>query len=320
MSKLVWDNTGERIYETGVQNGVLYPRNAAGLYPNGVSWNGLISVTESPTGAESNKVYADNITYLNLISAEEFGATIEAYTYPDEFAACDGSGELSTGVFVGQQTRKVFGLAYKSFVGNDVAGNDFGYKLHLIYGGNASPSEKAYATINDTPEAITFSWEVTTTPVEVTGFKPTASITIDSTKVDAAKLTVLETILFGSANADARLPLPDEVAGIFAAAPPAALALVSIVPDDDDIDVAVGTTIVLTFNNKISTEVISVTSDIGTIVAGTKAWDTAGKVLTFTPSSALENSTVYLVAVAGVVDIYGQSLATAIKNFTTVAG
>ena len=320
MSKLVWDNTGERIYETGVQNGVLYPRNAAGLYPKGVSWNGLISVTESPTGAESNKVYADNITYLNLISAEEFGATIEAYTYPDEFAAYDGSEELSTGVFVGQQTRKVFGLAYKSFVGNDVAGNDFGYKLHLIYGGNASPSEKAYATINDTPEAITFSWEVTTTPVEVTDFKPTASITIDSTKVDAAKLTVLETILFGSANADARLPLPDEVAGIFAAAPPAALALVSIVPDDDDIDVAVGTTIVLTFNNKISTEVISVTSDIGTIVAGTKAWDTAGKVLTFTPSSALENSTVYLVAVAGVVDIYGQSLATAIKNFTTVAG
>lgn len=320
MSRLVWDNTGERFYETGVQNGVLYPRSVTGLYPKGVAWNGLISVTESPTGAESNKVYADNITYLNLISAEEFGATIEAYTYPDEFAACDGSGELATGVFVGQQTRKVFGLAYKSFVGNDVAGNDFGYKLHLIYGGNASPSEKAYATINDTPEAITFSWEVTTTPVEVTGFKPTASITIDSTKVDAAKLTVLETILFGSANADARLPLPDEVAGIFAAAPPAALALVSIAPDDDDIDVAVGTTIVLTFNNKISTEAISVTSDTGTIVAGTKAWDTAGKVLTFTPSSALENSTVYLVAVAGVVDIYGQSLATAIKNFTTVAG
>lgn len=318
MSRLVWDNTGERFYETGVQNGVLYPRSVAGLYPKGVAWNGLISVTESPTGAESNKVYADNITYLNLISAEEFGATIEAYTYPDEFAACDGSGELATGVFVGQQTRKVFGLAYKSFVGNDVAGNDFGYKLHLIYGGNASPSEKAYATINDTPEAITFSWEVTTTPVEVTGFKPTASITIDSTKVDAAKLTVLETILFGSANADARLPLPDEVATIFAAAPPAALALVSIAPDDDDIDVAVGTTIVLTFNNKIATEAISVSSDIGTIVAGTKAWDTAGKVLTFTPSSALENGTVYLVAVAGVVDIYGQSLATAIKNFSTV--
>lgn len=216
MSKLVWDNTGERLYETGVQNGVLYPRNVSGLYPKGVAWNGLISVTESPTGAESNKVYADNITYLNLISAEEFGATIEAYTYPDEFAACDGSGELAVGVFVGQQTRKVFGLAYKSFVGNDVAGNDFGYKLHLIYGGNASPSEKAYATINDTPEAITFSWEVTTTPVEVTGFKPTASLTIDSTKVDTAKLTALETILFGSANADARLPLPDEVADIFA--------------------------------------------------------------------------------------------------------
>lgn len=320
MSKLVWDNTGERLYETGVQNGVLYPRNVSGLYPKGVAWNGLISVTESPTGAESNKVYADNITYLNLISAEEFGATIEAYTYPDEFAACDGSGELAVGVFVGQQTRQVFGLVYKSFIGNDVAGNDLGYKLHMIFGGNASPSEKAYATINDTPEAITFSWEVTTTPIEVTGFKPTASLTIDSTKVDPTKLAALETILFGSANADARLPLPDEVAAIFAAAPPAALALVSIVPDDDDTDVAVGTTIVLTFNNKIASEAISVTSDIGTIVAGTKAWDTAGKVLTFTPTSALENDTVYLVSVAGVADIYGQSLATAIKNFTTVLG
>ena len=318
MSKLVWDNTGERIYETGVQNGVLYPRNAAGLYPKGVSWNGLISVTESPTGAESNKVYADNITYLNLISAEEFGATIEAYTYPDEFAACDGSGELATGVFVGQQTRKVFGLAYKSFVGNDVAGNDFGYKLHLIYGGNASPSEKAYATINDTPEAITFSWEVTTTPVEVTDFKPTASITIDSTKVDAAKLTVLETILFGSANADARLPLPDEVAGIFAAAPPAALALVSIVPDDDDIDVAVGTTIVLTFNNKIDSETITVASEGGDLVAGSKSWNATGKILTFTPTASLTNATMYIVTIAGVADIYGQSMATVVKNFMTV--
>lgn len=318
MSKLVWDKTGEKLYETGVQNGVLYPRNASGLYPKGVAWNGLVSVTESPTGAESNKIYADNITYLNLISAEEFGATIEAYTYPDEFASCDGSSELAVGVFVGQQTRQVFGLAYKSFVGNDVGGNDFGYKLHLIYGGNASPSEKAYATINDTPEAITFSWEITTTPVEVTGFKPTASLTIDSTKVDSTKLAALETILFGSANADARLPFPDEVAALFAAPAPAALALVSIVPDDDETDVAVGTTIVLTFNNKIAAEAISVTSDTGAIVAGSKVWNTAGTVLTFTPASALENDAVYLVAIAGVADIYSQSLTTAIKNFTTV--
>lgn len=318
MSKLVWDNTGERLYETGVQNGVLYPRNAAGLYPKGVAWNGLISVTESPTGAESNKVYADNITYLNLISAEDFGATTEAYTYPDEFAACDGSGELAAGVFVGQQTRKVFGLAYKSFVGNDVAGNDFGYKLHLIYGGNASPSEKAYATINDTPEAITFSWEVTTTPVEVTGFKPTASLTIDSTKVDTAKLTALETILFGSANADARLPLPDEVADIFAADAPSALALSSIVPEDDDTDIAIDSTIVLTFNNKIDSETITVASEGGDLVAGSKSWNATGKILTFTPTASLTNATMYIVTIAGVADIYGQSMATVVKNFMTV--
>jgi hypothetical protein len=318
MSKLVWDNTGERLYETGVQNGVLYPRNVSGLYPKGVAWNGLISVTESPTGAESNKVYADNITYLNLISAEEFGATIEAYTYPDEFAACDGSGELAVGVFVGQQTRNVFGLAYKSFVGNDVAGNDFGYKLHLIYGGNASPSEKAYATINDTPEAITFSWEVTTTPVEVTGFKPTASLTIDSTKVDTAKLAALETILFGSANADARLPLPDEVADIFAADAPSALALSSIVPDDDETDVAIDSTIVLTFNNKIDSETITVASEGGDLVAGSKSWNATGKILTFTPTASLTNATMYIVTIAGVADIYGQSMATVVKNFMTV--
>ena len=318
MSKLVWDNTGERLYETGVQNGVLYPRNASGLYPKGVAWNGLISVTENPTGAESNKVYADNITYLNLISAEEFGATIEAYTYPDEFAACDGSGELATGVFVGQQTRQVFGLAYKSLVGNDVAGNDLGYKLHLIYGGNAAPSEKAYTTINDTPEAITFSWEVTTTPVKVTGFKPTASLTIDSTKVDTAKLTALETILFGSANADARLPLPDEVAAIFAASPPAALELTSIVPDDDDTDVAIDSTIVLTFNNKIDSETITVASEGGDLVAGSKSWNATGKILTFTPTASLTNATMYIVTIAGVADIYGQSMATVVKNFMTI--
>lgn len=212
MSKLVWDKTGERFYETGVNQGVLYPQGVNGTYPKGVAWNGLTAVTESPTGAEATPLYADNIKYLNLISAEEFGATIEAYTYPDEFAQCDGSAEIADGVMVGQQSRKAFGLSYKTKLGNDVDGDDHGYKLHIIYGAIAAPSEKGYATINDSPEAITFSWEVTTTPVSVTGFKPTASIVIDSTKADKIKLAALETILYGATETEARLPLPDEVA------------------------------------------------------------------------------------------------------------
>lgn len=211
MSKLVWDQTGERLYETGVRNGVLYVQEA-GAYPKGVAWNGLTAVTESPSGAEATPLYADDIKYLNLMSNEEFGATIEAYTYPEEFAACDGSAALAAGVYIGQQARKTFGLCYRTVVGNDVANNDFGYKLHLIYGALAAPSEKAYATINDSPEAITFSWEVSTTPVNVTGHKPTASITIDSTKVDVEKLAALEAILYGSESEEARLPLPDEIA------------------------------------------------------------------------------------------------------------
>jgi hypothetical protein len=219
MSKLVWDKTGERYYETGVNQGVLYPEGEDGTYANGVAWNGLTAVTESPSGAEVTPLYADNIKYLNLMSAEEFGATIEAYTYPEEFAQCDGSAEIATGVMIGQQNRKTFGLSYKTALGNDVDGNDYGYKLHLIYGALAAPSEKGYATINDSPEAITFSWEVTTTPVPVTGFKPTASITIDSTKVDATKLAALEEILYGKDpttpegddGVDPRLPLPDEI-------------------------------------------------------------------------------------------------------------
>lgn len=217
MSKLVWDETGKRYYETGVKNGVLYIPTA-GVYSKGVAWNGLTAVTESPSGAESTALYADDIKYLNLISAEEFGATIEAYTYPDEFAACDGSAELATGVTIGQQNRKTFGLCYKTTIGNDVDGNDHGYKLHIIYGCVATPSEKAYASINDSPEAITFSWEVTTTPVSVNGFKPTASLVIDSTKAEAGKLTALEAILYGGETEEARLPLPDEIATLMAAA------------------------------------------------------------------------------------------------------
>ena len=225
MSKLVWDKTGERYYETGVKNGVLYPIQSDGTYSKGVAWNGLTAVTESPSGAENTPLYADDIKYLNLVSAEEFGATVEAYTYPDEFAECDGSASIADGVMIGQQARKIFGMSYKTTVGNDVDGNSHGYKLHLIYGATASPSEKAYATINDSPEAITFSWEIATTPVNVTGFKPTASLVIDSTKANPTKLASLEEILYGkdptseglTDGVDPRLPLPDEIATIMAA-------------------------------------------------------------------------------------------------------
>lgn len=212
MSRLVWDKTGERLYETGVKNGVLYIPTS-GVYSKGVAWNGLTAVTENPSGAEATALYADDIKYLSLMSTEEFGATIEAYTYPNEFAECDGSAELTAGVTIGQQTRKTFGLCYKTTVGNDVDGNDHGYKLHIIYGALASPSEKAYATINDSPEAITFSWEIKTTPVNVTGAKPTASLVIDSTKVDETKLAALEDILYGKddESSEPRLPLPDEI-------------------------------------------------------------------------------------------------------------
>ena len=219
MSRITWDDTGKRLYETGVKMGVLYPIQEGGLYSKGVAWNGLITVTESPSGAEATALYADDIKYLNLLSNEEFGATIEAYTYPDEFAECDGSASLATGVMIGQQKRKTFGLCYRTALGNDVDGNDYGYKLHLVYGCLAAPSEKGYSSINDSPDAITFSWEVSTTPVSVTGFKPTSQITIDSTKVNAEKLSALEDILYGKAGDESngpRLPLPNEVATLMA--------------------------------------------------------------------------------------------------------
>ena len=219
MAKIVWDKTGERFYETGVDHGVLYPIQTGGLFNKGVAWNGLSSVTESPSGAEATAIYADNIKYLNLISAEEFGATVEAYTYTEEFGECDGSATIATGVYAGQQNRKLFGLCYRTQVGNDVDGSDHGYKLHLIYNCQAAPSERAYTTINDSPEAIAFSWEVTTTPVSVPDHKPTACITIDSTKADPDCLAALELILYGKDptgpetmdGVDPRLPLPEEV-------------------------------------------------------------------------------------------------------------
>ena len=212
--KLIWDKTGERLFETGVNKGVLYPQDTSGKYPKGVAWNGLTAVTESPSGAEATPLYADNIKYLNLMSAEEFGATVEAYTYPEEFAACNGEASLVTGVSIGQQPRKAFGMSYQTKIGNDIDGNEHGYKIHIIYGALAAPSEKAYNTINDSPEAITFSWELTTTPIEVDGFKPTASLTIDSTKVDADKLTALEALLYGTEETEASLPTPDEIVAL----------------------------------------------------------------------------------------------------------
>lgn len=228
MSKLLWHQIGERIYETGVERGVLYKKDVTnGTYPLGTAWNGLINVSESPSGAESNPIYADNVEYLNLKSDEKFAGTIEAYTYPNEWASCDGSDEVVDGVYVTQQTRDTFGLSYRTMLGNDVKGTSFGYKIHLVYGGDAGPSEKGYSTINDTPEAMTMSWDFDTTAVTVTGKKPTAHLVIDSTKVDATKLAALEAILYGTDASGtgeatveatvARLPLPDEVIALCSA-------------------------------------------------------------------------------------------------------
>lgn len=214
MSKIVWDEAGKHLYETGVKNAVLYVQNSDGTYPSGVPWNGITGVTEKPSGAEATALYADDIKYLNLYSAETFSATVEAYTYPDEFALCDGSAEIATGISIGQQARKAFGLVYKTVIGNEIEGESFGYKIHIIYGAQASPSEKAYATINDSPSAITFSWELNTTPVNVTGHKPTASLVIDSTKFTEdtkSKLEAIEAALFGTDDTTAHLLLPDEI-------------------------------------------------------------------------------------------------------------
>lgn len=215
---LVWDETGKKLFETGVSNVALYPQDTTGVYGAGVAWNGVTNISESPSGAEATTLWANNGKYLNLYSVEEYASSIEAYTYPDEFAECDGSAEIAKGVSIGQQTRKSFGLAYKTLIGSDTDGNDHGYKLHLVYGCKAAPSERGHATVNDSPEALSFSWEISTTPVSVTGHKPTASVEIDSTKVDPAKLAAFEKILFGSDTAAAKLPLPDEVATHFAAA------------------------------------------------------------------------------------------------------
>ena len=216
MAKLVWNEAGKRLYETGVDRGVLYVSDGNGRYQKGVVWNGLVSVNESPSGAEATPLYAGNVKYVELMSNEEFGASIEAYTYPEEFEQCDGSAELADGITIGQQPRKSFGLCYRTKIGNDTAGDAHGYKIHLIYGAKAAPTEKSYTTINDSPEAITFSWEITTTPIEVAGYKPTATLTIDSTKVTPTALTAIETKLYGDTTGEATLPTPAEILTLIA--------------------------------------------------------------------------------------------------------
>lgn len=216
MAKLVFNNVGERLFETGVKNGVLYVMGDNGTYENGVVWNGLTAVTESPSGAETTPLYADDVKYVVIYAAEEFGATVEAYTYPEEFEQCDGSASIFEGITIGQQTRKSFGMCYKTSVGNDVQGQDFGYKIHIIYGAKAAPSEKAYSTINDDPDAVTFSWELSTVPVPVEGFNPTATMVIDSTRVPAEKMTLIENKLYGTESEEATLPLPNEILELLA--------------------------------------------------------------------------------------------------------
>jgi hypothetical protein len=319
-NKIVWDAPTQRLYETGVNQGVLYPmNNNNGTYPKGIAWNGLTTVTETPSGAEANAQWADNIKYLNLLSAEQFGGTVEAFMYPQEFGLCDGSAEPVVGLVLGQQSRSMFGLAYRTILGNDAEGEAYGYKLHLVYGAQAAPSAKAYGTVNDSPSPITFSWEIATTPVSVTGYKPVSLITIDSTRIDPTKLTALETVLYGTeGGADGRLPLPDEVISILTIAAPSALT-VSSVPADEAANILVTANIVLTFNNAVANEAILVTSAAGVVKAVAKSWNAGRTVLTLDPTTDFAAATTYIVSIAGVTDIYSQSLAGSVVNFTTAA-
>ena len=313
--KLVWDAIGERFAEAGVKNGVLFPM-VGGVYGAGVAWNGLTSVGEAPTGAEASPFYADNQKYLEIMSAEEFAGTIGCYTYPDAFKSCIGEGSLVAGISVGQQTHTKFGFVYRTEIVNDTEGVDFGYKLHLVYNCLAGISSRDHTTINDSPAFEELSFDFTATKVNVTGAKPTAHLVIDSSKVDSATMAAFETILFGAEGVDPRLPLPDEIKALFVGGVPSAVS-VTTVPADGASGVAVNANVVLTFNNAIVNEAIVVTSDEGVIVAGSKTWDTTGKILTFNPTANLSASTTYLVTIAGVVDIYGQLLAGSVVDFTT---
>ena len=317
MSKLIWDEDEKRTYETGVSKGVLYPVQDDGKYSLGVAWNGLTAVTESPSGAEATPMYADNIKYLNLISAEEFGATVEAYTYPQEFEACDGSAEIQPGVCIGQQDRKKFGMAYRTVLGNNEKGNSYGYKVHLIYGATAAPSEKAYNTINDSPEVITFSWELSTTPVSVENMKPTASVTIDSTKVPKEKLEILEAILYGSESENPRLPLPDEIAEIFKEEIRTLEATPSVINGASDVSTT--DPITITFNNAINKESVFMIDSNGEQIKIGKDFDADHKVLTITPKDPLTTSSDYIVNLVGISDKYNQALPLTVIKFTTAA-
>ncbi len=318
MAKLVWDTTGAKFAETGIKNGVLYPLSG-GVYGAGVAWNGLTSVGEAPTGAEVTPFYADNQKYLEITSAEEFAGTIGCYTYPDVFKACVGEADLSAGVSIGQQTHTKFGFAYRTEIVNDIDGLEYGYKLHLVYNSIAGISARDHTTINDSPAFEELSFDFTATKVPVTNAKPSAHLVVDSSKVNGTTLATFEDILFGTVGLAPRLPLPDEIATLFATGAPSAIALSTIVPADDAANIAVTANIVLTFNNQIASEAVVVTSNAGVLVAGAKTWDVTGKILTFDPTASLTNSASYIVTVGGVVDIYGQALTAVVKNFTVVA-
>ena len=262
MAKLVWDKLEERIYETGTDHGVLFPADANGNYGKGVVWNGLTAVNESPSGAEANPQYADNIKYLNMYSAEDFGCTIEAFTYPQEFEICDGTAEIAPGITVGQQSRRMFGFSYRTLKGNAVAGNDYGYKLHFVYGAMASPSEKSRSTINESPEALTFSWEVTTTPVPLDGFKPFAHLSVDSTRTSTAKMAALEAIVYGTSGADARLPMPEEVLGIGGAATITEVTPVKPTQSANNVTIPTTTGVSYYIDGKVVTGTVVLTKDV----------------------------------------------------------
>ena len=316
MSKILWDQIGEKLAESGVDRGVLFPLNGA-TYVAGVGWNGLTSVNEAPTGAEPSPFYADNRKYIELMSEEEFAGSIGCYTYPPEFQACLGEVELSAGVVIAQQSHKKFGFAYRTRIVNDTTGFDYGYKLHLVYNAQAGVSTRDHATANESPEVEELSFDFTTTKIDVTGGKPTAKLTIDSSKVDPAKLAALELILYGNVGVDPRLPSPDEVATIFTAAAPAALALTTSVPADAATAIVVSANIVLTFNNKILEESIVLTTQAGVIVPFARSWDVNRKILTIDPTANLTAATSYNIVVAGVADIYNQTLAPVVRKFTT---
>lgn len=317
MAKIKWDQEGQKTYETGVKNGVLYVIDDDGNYSNGVAWNGLTNVNESPSGAEESPYYADDVKYLSLTSAEEFGASVEAYTYPEEFEPCDGSAEIVPGVTVGQQTRKKFGLCYRTTFGNDTKGNEYGYKLHLVYGAQAAPSERGYSTINDSPEPITFSWELTTTPVSIKGFKPASILKIDSTKISPQNLEKIEKILYGTEDTDPRLPLPNEIIDLLGSGTIVGLEFVSIVPENNGTDVAVSDPIILTFNNNIKSLSYTLLNEDGDIVESQSSIE--NNKVTISPNAALVGGKKYMLIVTSVRDIYSQSLGRQVYKFTTIA-